>query len=135
MEHQERLREGYPPSLLCFWRENAVVTPFIASGFNVIEVYYWVNNMSASTLRNKIGVLLLDNPLSLKEIADELEVTEKKAYSLLKNMFQSERVNGFKDADGVRRYRNTADEVEAATKRKEKADKKAAKDAAKKAKA
>ncbi len=82
--------------------------------------------MSASTQRNKIGVLLLEKPMSLKEVADALEVTEKKAYSLLKNMFQEERVESFKDADGQRKYRNSEDETEAAQKRKIKADKKKA---------
>ena len=83
--------------------------------------------MSASALRNKIGVLLLEKPLSLKEVAEVLEIKEKKAYSLLKNMFQNERVSGFKDSDGVRRYRNTEDETEAALKRKARAEKKASK--------
>ena len=83
--------------------------------------------MSASTLRNKIGVLLLENPMSLKEVAQELEVKEKKAYSLLKNMFQNDRVVSFKDMDGQRKYRNTEEETEAALKRKARADKKAAK--------
>jgi predicted transcriptional regulator len=89
--------------------------------------------MSASTLRNKIGILLLDKPLSLKEIAEILDVKEKKAYTLLKNMFQKERVFGFKDSDGQRRYRISETEIEVATKRKVKAEKKAAKEAAKKA--
>ena len=90
-----------------------------------------MNNMSASTLRNKIGVLLLDKPLSLKEVAGILEIKEKKAYTLLKNMFQKDRVIGFKDTDGQRRYRASEKEIEAATKRKERAEKKAAKEAAK----
>jgi predicted ArsR family transcriptional regulator len=89
--------------------------------------------MSASTLRNKIGILLLDEPLSLKEVAAILEIKEKKAYSLLKNMFQNDRVIGFKAADGQRKYRATEKEIEAATKRKIRAEKKAAKEAAKKA--
>ena len=84
-------------------------------------------NMSASTQRNKIGVLLLENPMSLKEVAEELEIKEKKAYSLLKNMFQNDRVVGFKDMDGQRKYRITESETEAALKRKARADKKAAK--------
>ncbi len=84
--------------------------------------------MSASTLRNKIGVLLLEKPMSMKEVAQELGIKEKKAYSLLKNMFQNDRVTGFKDMDGQRRYRNTDEESEAALKRKAKDDKKAAKD-------
>ena len=83
--------------------------------------------VSASTLRNKIGVLLLDKPLSLKEVAEILEIKEKKSYSLLKNMFQNDRVIGFKDTDGFRRYRITDKEREKALKRKAKADKKAAK--------
>lgn len=65
--------------------------------------------------------------MSLKEVAEELEIKEKKAYSLLKNMFQNDRIVGFKDADGQRKYRNTEKENEAALKRKAKADKKAAK--------
>jgi predicted ArsR family transcriptional regulator len=83
--------------------------------------------MSASTLRNKVGVLLLDKPMSLQEIAEVLGIKEKKAYSLLKNMFQKERVNSFKDVDGQRKYRNTDKEIEAAKKRKARAEKKAAK--------
>ena len=84
--------------------------------------------MSASTLRNKIGVLLLENPMSLKEIAAELDIKEKKTYNLLKNMFQNDRVISFKDMDGQRKYRNTEGENEAALKRKARADKKAAKE-------
>ena len=87
--------------------------------------------MSASTLRNKIGVLLLEKPLSLKEVAGILEIKEKKSYSLLKNMFQKDRVIGFKDTDGVRRYRITDGEREKALKRKAREDKKAAKAALK----
>ena len=87
----------------------------------------FLRNMSASTLRNKIGVLLLEEPLSLKEVAAELETTEKKAYSLLKKMFQNDRVISFKDVDGQRKYRNTEEETEAAQKRKARAEKKAAK--------
>jgi len=83
--------------------------------------------VSASTLRNKIGVLLLEKPLSLKEVAGILEIKEKKSYSLLKNMFQNDRVIGFKDKDGVRRYRITDGEREKALKRKAREDKKAAK--------
>lgn len=60
-------------------------------------------------------------------MAEILEIKEKKSYSLLKNMFQKDRVIGFKDTDGFRRYRITDEEREKALKRKAKADKKAAK--------
>ena|GEM_PF-1488054 len=92
-----------------------------------------MKTMSASTMRNKIGILLLDKPLSMKEVAEIMDIKQKKAYSLLKNMFQKDRVIGFKAADGQRKYRITEKEIEAATKRKVKAEKKAAKEAAKKA--
>lgn len=82
--------------------------------------------MSASKLKNEIGVMLLDQPMSLKEVAEAMGVKEKKAYNLLKSMFQEDRVHGFKDTDGVRRYRCTEEEVEKASKRKARADKKAA---------
>jgi hypothetical protein len=83
--------------------------------------------VSASKLKNELGVMLLDAPMSLKEIAEVMEIKEKKAYSLLKSMFQDDRVAGFKDTDGVRRYRVTEDEAEKAAKRKARAEKKAAK--------
>ena len=70
---------------------------------------------------------MLEKPLSLKEVAETLEIKEKKAYTLLKNMFQKERVIGFKDTDGLRRYRITEEEREKALKRKTREDKKAAK--------
>jgi hypothetical protein len=74
---------------------------------------------------------MLEKPLSLKEVAETLEIKEKKAYTLLKNMFQNDRVIGFKDTDGVRRYRITDMEREKAIKRKAREDKKAAKAAQK----
>lgn len=87
----------------------------------------WLKTMSASTLRNKIGVLLLDEPMSLTEIADELDVKEKKAFTLLKKMFKDERINSFKADDGQRKYRITEKEREKAEKRRARAEKRAAK--------
>jgi predicted transcriptional regulator len=83
--------------------------------------------VSASKLKNQIGVMLLEKPMSLKEVAEAMEIKDKKAYSLIKSMFQSDRVAGFKDTDGVRRYRVTEEEAEKAAKRKARAEKKAAK--------
>lgn len=83
--------------------------------------------MSASKLKNQIGVMLLEKPMSLKEVAEAMEIKEKKAYRFIKSMFQKDRVSGFKDADGVRRYRITEEEAEMAAKRKARAEKKAAK--------
>ena len=60
-------------------------------------------------------------------MAEVLEIKEKKSYTLLKNMFQKDRVIGFKDTDGLRRYRITEEEREKALKRKTREDKKAAK--------
>ncbi len=79
--------------------------------------------MSATKLKNDMGVMLLDRPMSLKEIAAALGIKEKKAYSLLKSMFTDERITGFKDIDGERRYRVTEDEAVKAAKRKARANK------------
>ena len=83
--------------------------------------------MSASKLKNEISVMLLEEPMSLKEIAQEMDIKEKKSYSLLKSMFNDERVMSFKDVDGERRYKLTEEETEKALKRKERAEKKASK--------
>ena len=83
--------------------------------------------MSSSKLKNEVGVLLLDNPMSLKEIAETMEQTEKKTYSLLKGMFNGDRIESFKDMDGARKYRCLPKETEKALKRKARAEKKAAK--------
>jgi predicted transcriptional regulator len=83
--------------------------------------------MSASKLKNEISVMLLEEPMSLKEIAQEMDIKEKKSYSLLKSMFNDERVMSFKDVDGERRYKLTEEETEKAIKRKERAEKKASK--------
>ena len=81
-------------------------------------------NMSATKLKNEIGVLLLDEPMSLKEGAATMGIKEKKAYNLLKSMFTDERVISFKDADGERRYRVTEEEADKAQKRKARSEKK-----------
>jgi DNA-binding IclR family transcriptional regulator len=83
--------------------------------------------VSASKLKNQIGVILLEKPMSLTEVAEAMGVKEKKAYNLLKSMFQDDRIAGFKDTDGVRRYRVTDEEAEDAAKRKARAEKKEAK--------
>lgn len=83
--------------------------------------------MSASKLKNEIGILLLEQPKSLKEIASTMDIKEKKAYNLLKSMFQNERVYSFKDIDGQRKYRCTEEEKAKAIKRKTRAEKKAGK--------
>jgi predicted transcriptional regulator len=83
--------------------------------------------MSSSKLKNEISVMLLDEPMSLKEIAEEMEIKEKKTYTLLKSMFTDERITSFRDEDGQRKYRLTEEEAEKALKRKERAEKKASK--------
>jgi predicted transcriptional regulator len=79
--------------------------------------------MSASKLKNELGVLLLEKPMSLREIAVAMEIKDKKAYNLLKSMFTEDRVTSFKDKDGERRYRNTDEEAEKAIKRKARSSK------------
>jgi len=49
--------------------------------------------------------ILSENPLTLKELAEAMGVKEKKAFNLLKSLFEGGVVKQFKDADDQRRYR------------------------------
>jgi hypothetical protein len=79
---------------------------------------------SNSKLMNDISILLLDEPLSLKEISNELSLKEKKTFSLLRKMFKEERINSYRSENGQRKYNNTQKNLEKAIKLKERRTKK-----------
>ena len=78
--------------------------------------------MSAK-LKNQIGVMLTDQPMSLKELALEMDLTEKRVYKLISSMYKKDRVDAFRDFDGIRRYRPTEEEAIKAKKRKARSSK------------
>ena len=64
--------------------------------------------MSAK-MKKRIKERISNEPLSLKEIVEEFDLKEKKAFSLLRSMFNKGEVLSIKAEDGQRKYK-TADE-------------------------
>jgi DNA-binding MarR family transcriptional regulator len=42
--------------------------------------------------------------MSLKEIAEKMELKEKRTYRLLKSLFEKDQIQSSRDENGVRRY-------------------------------
>jgi predicted transcriptional regulator len=59
--------------------------------------------MSAK-LKKQIKAHLLEEPMSLSEIAEIMELEEKKAFKLLRSMFQKDEIKMTRREDGVRCY-------------------------------
>jgi DNA-binding CsgD family transcriptional regulator len=60
--------------------------------------------MSAK-LKRQIKEKILESPMSLKEISETFEIKEKRAYKLLRSMYQKDELTSFKADDGQRKYR------------------------------
>jgi len=61
--------------------------------------------MSAEKLRKQALQILSEQPLSLKELAEKMGLTEKKTFNTLRNLFEQGGINSFMDKDNKRRYR------------------------------
>jgi len=61
--------------------------------------------MSTAKLKKQILVHLGEQPMSLKEIAEKMELQEKKTYRLIKSLFQKEEIRMVRSEDGTRRYK------------------------------
>ena len=72
--------------------------------------------MSTAKLKKDVLKHLQVKPLSLAEIAANMELKEKRVFRLLRSLFQSSEITSLRGADGVRRYRQTTEEEKAATK-------------------
>ena len=59
--------------------------------------------MSAK-LKKQIKSYLSEEPMSLSEIARKMELEEKKAFKLLRNMFQNDEIEMARREDGTRGY-------------------------------
>lgn len=60
--------------------------------------------MSAK-LRKQALQLLAEQPLTLRELADKMELKEKRAFKVLRNLFENGQINMFMDDDRKRRYK------------------------------
>ena len=61
--------------------------------------------MSAEKMRKQALKLFSEQPLTLKELAGKMEIKEKKAFNILKSLFEKGDVEQFKDGNSERRYR------------------------------
>ncbi|MFP3951980.1 MAG: hypothetical protein ACLFVP_07585 [Candidatus Bathyarchaeia archaeon] len=64
--------------------------------------------MSAK-LKRQIKERIDEEPMSLKEIAEAFDITEKRSFSLLRSMFKKGEISSFKADDGQRKYKKTED--------------------------
>jgi DNA-binding IclR family transcriptional regulator len=72
--------------------------------------------MSTAKLKKEVVKHLQDKPLSLPEIAEVMELKEKRVFRLLRSLFEGGELASKRDAEGVRKYRLTTDEEKAAAK-------------------
>jgi hypothetical protein len=56
-------------------------------------------------LKRQIKEKIHETPMSLKEISGTLDINEKRAFRLLRSMFNKGEVSSFKADDGQRKYR------------------------------
>jgi len=64
--------------------------------------------MSAK-LRRRALELLSERPLTLSEVAEALNISEKRAFKILRYLFEKGLIDSFKDEEGRRRYRPSAE--------------------------
>ena len=72
--------------------------------------------MSTAILKNDELKCLQEKPFSLAELAEKMELKEKKVFRLLRSLFESGEITSLRGADGIRKYRPTTDEEKAAAK-------------------
>jgi len=63
----------------------------------------------STKLKKEALQLLTEQALTLKEVGEKMGLTEKRAYNLLRALFQEGRIKSITDAEKQRRY--TIDEV------------------------
>jgi DNA-binding MarR family transcriptional regulator len=65
--------------------------------------------MSAK-LKKEALKLLQEKSMSLSELAEAMELKEKRAFRILRSLFQAEAITSLKAPDGVRKYRALTEE-------------------------
>jgi DNA-binding MarR family transcriptional regulator len=60
--------------------------------------------MSTAKLKKQILAELSKQPMSLNEIAEKMELKQKRTFRLLRSLFQKDQIKTISDEDGKRRY-------------------------------
>jgi DNA-binding CsgD family transcriptional regulator len=58
----------------------------------------------SAKLKKQILAHLAEQPMSLKEIADKMELKEKRTFKLMRSLFQKDQIRLIRSEDGQRRY-------------------------------
>lgn len=56
-------------------------------------------------LKKQILKHLQEQPLTLKEIAEKMGLKEKRAFKLIRSLYQKGQINSFKDENNQKRYK------------------------------
>ncbi|MCW3988910.1 MAG: hypothetical protein NWE88_02410 [Candidatus Bathyarchaeota archaeon] len=64
--------------------------------------------MSTAKLKKQILVHLDEKPLSLSEVAEMMELKEKRTFKLLRSLFSKDQIKMIRDEDGIRKYKKNA---------------------------
>ena len=70
--------------------------------------------MSAK-LKKEALKLLQEKPMSLAELAEAMELKGKRAFRILRSLFEAKAITSLKTPDGVRKYRALTDEEKKAS--------------------
>ena len=65
--------------------------------------------MSAAKLKKQILVHIDETPMSLSEVAEVMELKEKRTFKLLRSLFNKDEIKMIRDEDGIRKYKKNAD--------------------------
>ena len=60
--------------------------------------------MSAK-LKKQALQLLAEQPLTLKELAEKMDLKQKRAFRILRSLYEKRQIISFKDPNNMRRYR------------------------------
>lgn len=65
----------------------------------------FVGSAMSAKLKKQILAHLSEQPMSLKELAEKMELKEKRTYRLLRSLFEKDQLEMVKGEDGSRRYK------------------------------
>jgi predicted transcriptional regulator len=60
--------------------------------------------LSTAKLKKQILAHLDEKPLSLSEVAEMMELKEKRTFKLLRSLFSKDQIKMIRDEDGIRKY-------------------------------
>ena len=78
--------------------------------FNVENIIASSESMSTAKLKKEVLKHLAEKPFSLAELAEKMQLKEKRIFRLLRSLFEGGEIASMRDSDGSRKYRLTTEE-------------------------